>query len=58
MPILAPCWSASSTLSRLKLPGFWRGGNALKVARNCPTVRNGDCAVMNAARPAVQLCWP
>ena len=21
-------------------------------------VRIGDCPVMNAARPAVQLCWP
>ncbi len=32
------------------------------VAPGRPTlvspVRMGDCPVMNAARPAVQLCWP
>ena len=31
-----PCWSASITWSRLKLPTFWLGGNSLNVARNCP----------------------
>ena len=35
-PPLVRC-SASSAPSMLKLPGFWLGGNSLKVPRNCPT---------------------
>ena len=33
-------WAGSelfSTLSSLKLPTFWLGGNSLNVLRNCPT---------------------
>lgn len=33
----APFCSADKAWSMLKLPGFWLGGNALKVDRNCPT---------------------
>jgi hypothetical protein len=37
LPPPAPCWSVCSARSMLKLPGFWLGGNSLKVARNLPT---------------------
>lgn len=29
--------TASMTRSRLKLPGFWRGGNSLKLCSHLPT---------------------
>ena len=29
--------TASITRSRLKLPGFWRGGNSLKLCSHCAT---------------------
>ena len=29
--------TASMTRSRLKLPGFWRGGNSRKLCSHCPT---------------------
>ena len=34
-----PCWAvtASITRSRLKLPGFCRGGNSRKLCSHCPT---------------------
>lgn len=33
----APLEMASMTRSRLKLPGFWRGGNSLKLCSHSPT---------------------
>ena len=30
--------TASTTLSTVKLPGFWRGGSSLKLIRNLPTM--------------------
>src|SRR5262245_54601091 len=37
LPLVCAFWSVSSTLSRLKLPTFWLGGNSLNVPRNCAT---------------------
>ena len=34
---LEPAVTASMTRSRLKLPGFWRGGNSLRLWSHCPT---------------------
>lgn len=34
---LEPDMTASITRSRLKLPGFWRGGNSLKLWSHLPT---------------------
>ena len=35
--LLEPAVTASITRSRLKLPGFWRGGNSRKLWSHCPT---------------------
>ena len=33
----APCMILSIASPRLKEPGFWRGGNSLKLCSHCPT---------------------
>ncbi|MFM1823273.1 MAG: hypothetical protein RI967_1539 [Planctomycetota bacterium] len=37
LPIGAGCDTAFMTLSRLKLPGFCRGGNSRKLSSHCAT---------------------
>jgi len=35
--LFGTCWRISKASPIVKDPAFWRGGNALKVARNSPT---------------------